>query len=265
MGSDATPGDQGATGLGSSVGVADTGGSRPNPSVGLGDAPPQGMVLLKVRAAEPEWYVGPKPKVTAVEDVKNTETPEARLKRSRQKIFVPKGTTNLAFGCRVSSSDELPVIGFLNQLTDGKKHSRQHGYEKDLIELNPDRQWVQIDLGQHCAVYAVAVWHWHHEAGSPGRVYKDVVIRVGADKNMTKGVTTVFNNDHDNSSGFGIGSNLSYVEDAHGRVISTKGVKGRFVRLYSDGNNMNAMNHYYEVEVYGTPASAANGDRQDVK
>ena len=30
--------------------------------------------------------------------------------------------------------------------------------------------------------------------------------------------------------------------------------RGRYVRLYSKGNTSNDMNHYVEVEVYGTPA-----------
>jgi len=32
------------------------------------------------------------------------------------------------------------------------------------------------------------------------------------------------------------------------------GVKGRYVRLYSQGNTSNDMNHYIEVEVFGSPA-----------
>ena len=29
------------------------------------------------------------------------------------------------------------------------------------------------------------------------------------------------------------------------------GKKGQFIRLYSNGNNANDMNHYIEVEVFG--------------
>jgi len=36
--------------------------------------------------------------------------------------------------------------------------------------------------------------------------------------------------------------------------IDTKGVKGRYVRLYSAGNNENKQNHYIEVEVFGLKA-----------
>ena len=38
------------------------------------------------------------------------------------------------------------------------------------------------------------------------------------------------------------------------RLIEGKGTKGRYVRMYSNGNTANEMNHYIEVQVYGTPA-----------
>jgi hypothetical protein len=33
--------------------------------------------------------------------------------------------------------------------------------------------------------------------------------------------------------------------------MPVKGVKGRFVRLWSNGRNIDDMNQYIEVEVYG--------------
>ncbi|MGY8689571.1 MAG: hypothetical protein ACKVHP_17785 [Verrucomicrobiales bacterium] len=62
---------------------------------------------------------------------------------------------------------------------------------------------------------------------------------------------TVYNADHDNSSGLGKGTDKAYVETNKGRVIDGKGTKGRYVRLYSNGNTSNEMNHYIELEVYG--------------
>ena len=67
-------------------------------------------------------------------------------------------------------------------------------------------------------------------------------------------VQTVFNNDHDNSAGLGIGSDMHYVETSEGKLIDAKGVRGRYVRLYSGGNSNNDLNHYIEVEVYGKVA-----------
>ena len=67
------------------------------------------------------------------------------------------------------------------------------------------------------------------------------------------GVTTVFNNDHDNSSKLGAGQGQGDIEVAEGKLIDPKGAKGRYVRLYSNGNTTNDLNHYVEVEVYGSP------------
>jgi len=43
------------------------------------------------------------------------------------------------------------------------------------------------------------------------------------------------------------------VETAEGKLIDAKGVQGRYVRLYSNGNSNNDLTHYIEVEVYGKP------------
>jgi len=76
---------------------------------------------------------------------------------------------------------------------------------------------------------------------------------VSDDPDFVSGVTTVFNNDHDNSAGLGIGRDKEYIEVNEGRLIDSKGVAARYVRVYSQGNTSNDMNHYVEVEVHGTP------------
>jgi hypothetical protein len=110
---------------------------------------------------------------------------------------------------------------------------------------------VQVDLGAVCDIYAIALWHYHSQA----RVYKDVVVQVADDADFITNVRTVFNNDHDGSAGLGVGQDKEYIETNLGRPIDAKGVKARYVRLYSDGNTSNDMNHYIEVEVYGKPAA----------
>ena len=115
------------------------------------------------------------------------------------------------------------------------------------MELGPGVQWVQIDLGKSSEIWAVVVWHFHSEP----RVYRDVVIQISDDPDFIQNVKTVFNNDHENQAGLGIGKDLEYIETYDGRPFAVKGVKGRYVRLYSNGNTSNQMNHYTEVEVYG--------------
>lgn len=166
--------------------------------------------------------------------------------KSRGPFHVPTGTKLLSLDRPVTSSDRQPVIGELEMVTDGEKDGGD-GY---FVELGPGRQWVQVDLGSSHALHAILVWHYHSQA----RVYRDVVVQVSDDKDFGKGVTTVFNNDHDNTAGLGAGKQKEYIEVAEGRLIDPAGARGRYVRLYSGGSTANDLNHYVEVEIYGTPA-----------
>ena len=160
--------------------------------------------------------------------------------------MVPVGTVLLSAGKPVAASDKEPVIGEITFVTDGKK-SGEDGY---YVEFGPMLQWVQIDLGKSQELQAVVAWHYHSQA----RVYRDVVVQASDDKDFISGVTTVFNNDHDNTSGLGAGKDKEYIETFDGKLFNPKGVKARYVRLYSSGNTSNDMNHYVEVEVFGLPA-----------
>jgi hypothetical protein len=66
-----------------------------------------------------------------------------------------------------------------------------------------------------------------------------------------KNATIVYNNDFDNSAEFGVGQDQSWVETNNGRAMPVKGVKGRYVRFWSNGRNIDDMNQYIEAEVYG--------------
>jgi len=171
---------------------------------------------------------------------------EAVTGKSRGPFMVPVGTKLLSAKRPVTSSDSAPVIGELDMVDDGEKEGGD-GY---FIELGPGKQWIQIDLGASYALHAILAWHYHSQA----RVYRDVVVQVSDNKDFLKGVKTIFNNDHDNSSGLGVGKDKEYIEVAEGRLFDPKGVKGRYVRMYSNGNTTNDLNHYVEIEVYGTPA-----------
>ncbi len=161
-------------------------------------------------------------------------------------IMVPKGTTNLAKGKPVTSSDTAPIIGELSLVTDGDAD----GADGSFVELMPGKQWVQIDLGAESNIYKIAMWHYHKQA----QAYIDVEVQVSDDPEFKAGVTTLWNSDDDDSSGMGKGGDPAYVETNHGRVIDAKGTKARYVRLWSNGNTSNDMNHYCEVQVYGTAA-----------
>ncbi len=158
-------------------------------------------------------------------------------------IIAPAGVANIALGKEATSSDDFPIIGELDLITDGDKESEE-GY---FVELAQGRQWAQIDLGAPAKIYGIGLWHFHTQK----RAYMDVVVQLSDDPDFKEGVTTVYNNDHDNSSGLGAGKDLAYIETNKGKLIDAKRRVGRYVRLYSNGNTSNEMNHYVEVEVFG--------------
>jgi hypothetical protein len=65
------------------------------------------------------------------------------LGRPRDPFLAPAGVTNVAKGKKVTSSDMEPVIGEIEQVTDGDKKGADGSY----VELGPDTQHVTIDLG----------------------------------------------------------------------------------------------------------------------
>ncbi len=162
-------------------------------------------------------------------------------------LLVPAGTVLLSRNKPVTASDMEPVIGELTCVTDGDKS----GIEGSYVELGPGLQWVQIDLGAADRLAAIAVWHFHAEA----RVYHAVVVQVSNDPSFKTGITTLFNNDDTNADGLGKGTDYAYIETYRGRQIDAKGVTARYVRLYSNGNTSDELNHYTEVEVYGQPVN----------
>lgn len=199
------------------------------------------LVPLKIELPKPLFVGTPKP-------IPPSPHLEPLSDQPRPAFLAPAGAeTNVARGKRVKSSDKEPIIGDMEQVTDGDKEASDGCF----VELAPGLQWVQVDLGAEYEIYAVVIWHYHAEQ----RVYRDVVVRVADDPDFVTDVKTVFNNDYDNSAKLGVGKDKEYIETYQGKLINAKGVKGRYVRLYSEGNTSGDMNHYTEVEVYGKPAS----------
>jgi hypothetical protein len=194
---------------------------------------------IEVKLPQPMFEGTPK-------NLKPAATLEKYVDRPRPPFQVPAGCTNVALSKPVKASDMDPIIGELKCVNDGDIGGGDGSY----VELGPGLQWVQIDLKEKAAMYALLVWHYHSE----GRVYHDMVVQVSDDPDFIQGVKTVYNNDFDNSAGLGIGKDLEYVEDFRGRLIDAKGVTGRYLRLYSNGNTSNDQNHYIEVQVFGIPA-----------
>lgn len=165
----------------------------------------------------------------------------------RSKSFMAlKGTVNVAKGKKVTSSDAAPILGDLSLVTDGDAN----GADGSFVELMPGKQWVQIDLEATHILQKIVVWHSHKQVVA----YLDVVIQVSNDPSFKEEITTLWNSDHDNTSGMGKGRDPTYVESNYGRIIEGKAAKARYVRLWSNGNTSNDMNHYNEVMIFAVPA-----------
>lgn len=206
--------------------------ARPTPAL------EQGKEELKLQLPKP-MFIGTPRNINSPNLEKITGKP-------RGAIFVPAGTKLVSLNKPVLASDTQPVIGEVGFVTDGEK-AGEDGY---FVEFGPGKQHVQVDLKASQPLQAILVWHYHSQA----RVYRDVVVQVSDDKDFVSGVTTIFNNDHDNSSGLGIGKDKEYIETFEGKFFDPRGTGARYVRLWSNGNTSNDMNHYVEVEVYATPA-----------
>ncbi|MBN1509587.1 MAG: hypothetical protein JW955_22250 [Sedimentisphaerales bacterium] len=212
--------------------------AQPQPAQAASGGPK--MVPINIELPKPMFVGTP-------QDIK-VENLEKPLGKPRPPFLAPEGTVLLSKGKPISASDEEPIIGDIDYITDGDKEAADGSY----VELAPFVQHVTVDLGSECEIYAIVVWHYHKQP----RVYTDVVVQFANDKDFVTDVKTVFNNDMDNTAGLGIGKNMHYVETSEGKLIdclSQGSPKARYVRLYSNGNTSNDLNHYIEVEVYGKP------------
>ena len=147
---------------------------------------------------------------------------------------------------KVTTSEE-PVTGDPEYVVDGDKTCDATA----MLQLPGGLQWVQLDLGAEHTISAICVWH---DQGDD-RVYKDVIMQISNDEKFadkTK-ITTVFNNDHDQTSklGLGKGPDKEYRERNDGSPVDAKLTKGRYVRVYSAGSSSEPTNNYIEIEVFG--------------
>lgn len=199
-----------------------------------------GLVPLIIKLPAPAFKGTPK-------DIQLSSYVEPLSDKPRPPLMVPPGLKNIAPTAKITCSDKNAPSDALAKITDGDKEAS----EESIIYLRKGTQWVQMDFGSPQEIFAVVIWHAHNSA----KVYHDVIVQVADDQDFIQNVRTLFNNDQDNSSGLGVGTDREFFETNEGKLINTKGVKARYMRFYSRGSTESALNEYTEIEVYGRPAS----------
>lgn len=160
-------------------------------------------------------------------------------------LMIPKDAKNIAPSAKLSTSDAKSSPAILVKVTDGNKDAN----DAAVVMLRKGNQYLQFDFENPQQIFAIVVWHAHDTP----KVYRDVVVQVADDAEFSKNVRTLFNNDTDNSTGHGVGTDREYFETNAGKTIDAKGEKAQHLRFYSKGNTDSSLNEYTEVEVYGRP------------
>jgi len=201
------------------------------------------LVPLRIKLPAPAFKGTPK-------DLQLSSYVEPLSDKPRPPMMVPAGLSNIAPTAKISCSDKNATADALAKLTDGDKEASEPG----IVILRKGTQWVQLDLGGPKEIYAVAIWHAHNAA----KVYHDVIVQISDDPDFFDKIQTVFNNDQDNTSGLGVGTDREYFETHEGKLINVRGARARYIRFYSKGSTESALNEYTELEVYGRPARSAS-------
>ncbi|CAI6079335.1 right-handed parallel beta-helix repeat-containing protein [Cohnella sp. JJ-181] len=156
--------------------------------------------------------------------------------------YGPAAPSNLSAGRAPSYSSTVLYEASPSNLTDG--------YTTYYVGVGDahERVYAQIDLGALYDVSKVKMWHFF----SDGRTYKDVIVQLSQTADFSSYVTTVFNNDKDNSAGQGYGVDSEYAEGAGGKTVSFQPILARYARFWIGGNNTDPYNQFVELQVYGT-------------
>jgi hypothetical protein len=165
-------------------------------------------------------------------------------KKDFEPLMVDPDIMNLAIYKPVSASDE-PVVGELEQLTDDIKTSGDFDYVGGPA-------WIQVDLQEPASIHAIVVWHYYTNQD----IFDDVIVCISEEVDFTRNVVTLYNNDHDNSSGLGAGKDSAYISSIWGNIIDARdprneGTTARFVRVYTSKNFDGTSPRYLELAVYG--------------
>lgn len=163
-------------------------------------------------------------------------------------VNVARGITDVTTnGIAARNGKRLSVV------TDGDRSTSEYA----LIATDSVAKYIQLNLGEPHLITKVNILN-DYNPDAP-RAGKDLIVQLSNDPAFGTGVTTIYNNDADNSAGLGAGSDAEYVEPSTGAGLTvTPGspVSAHYVRYWANGHTRtgtsiyNAMNTPVEVEVY---------------
>ena len=132
------------------------------------------------------------------------------------------GMKNLAQGITPTTNGASDSASNIERATDGDLSDNK------AWTLGNGLKYAQLDLGDSQRVDSLRVWRHHEDYGDNlvRRRYHDVVFQLSDDPTFASGVTTVFNNDLDNSAGLGRGTDGEYDETPTGKIVHFAPVRG---------------------------------------
>ncbi|WP_219639653.1 discoidin domain-containing protein [Cohnella sp. CFH 77786] len=173
---------------------------------------------------------------------------------SDSKVYADPTETNVALGqATVTTNGVVTNAASLNLLVDGDRTTSNF----DLIDVSTGPKWVQLDLGEAFAITKVNVLNDYNPTAT--RTGRDIIVQLSNDPTFASGVSTIFNNDTDNTAGQGAGSDSAYLEptDGSGKTITLSSpITARYVRSWANGHIRTAdglvknVNTPVELEVY---------------
>jgi hypothetical protein len=185
----------------------------------------ENLVPLNLKLPAPAFKGTPK-------DIQLSSYVEPLSDKPRAPMMVPAGLKNLAPGAKITCSDKNAAADALAKIVDGDKEAS----EQSIIYLRKGTQWVQMDFGSPQEIFAIVIWHAHNSA----KVYHDIVVQAADDQDFIENVRTIFNNDQDNTSGLGVGTDREYFETHEGKLIDAPSMST--LKLRCTGVPLNDLN-----------------------
>jgi hypothetical protein len=180
-------------------------------------------------------------------DLEGTARPSGSVDIGAYEYTGSSGSTNLAAGKTFTGSTLTSAAAITDGITNDSSYPNGYG------TVTSGAQSIQVDLGASYDLGKVKVWHYYPD----GRTYHDVIVQLSNDSTFATGVTTVFNNDTNNSAGQGTGTDAEYAETSAGKDIVFSPVNARYVRLWTNGSTANTYGHYMEVQIFQATNYAA--------